>query len=219
MKKLTLIFSAALLVGFTSCKNKADDQAQMSANEFNAYVDSVKNATPVYTETNWTIIDNGYQERAVKAEAALASLKEEDKAKAEESKVKYAEIKANYTAEIQKSKETIAAEQKQKLRNDLFGEGKIGADMSFDFVTGANAREVYTNFVNAVAANKDSYSREDWDEIKVLYEALDTRKNAIEKELSSKDNLAIAKEKIRFAEMHAAHRATSKVEENSDSKK
>ena len=45
----------------------------------------------------------GYKERALKAEAALASLKEEDKAKAEESKAEYAEIKANYEAEIQKA--------------------------------------------------------------------------------------------------------------------
>jgi hypothetical protein len=40
-----------------------------------------------------------------------------------------------------------------------------------------------------VQANKDKYSREDWDEIKLMYEALDSRKNTVEKEgLSSEDN-------------------------------
>jgi hypothetical protein len=217
MKKITLLFSAAMLAGFTSC-NKTNDQAANSANEFNEYVDSVKNATPVYTEENWTVIDMRYQERALKAEAALATLKEEDKIKAEESKEKFAEIKAAYTVEIQKAKDQRIADQKQKLRNDLFGEGKIGSDMSFDFVTGANAREVYHNFVEAIAANKANYSREDWDEIKVMYEALDTRKNIIEKDLATKDNLAIAKDKTRFAEIHAIHRTTAKVSESADSK-
>ena len=216
MKKTTLILSAALLVGMTACEKKSEDQA--AANDLNVYVDSVSNVTPVYTDSNWVIIDNGYQARAVKAEAALATLKEEDKAKTEASKVKYAELKAEYETEIQKSKDEKVASDKQKLRNNLFGEGKIGADMSFDFVTGENALAVYQGFVDAVAANKDNYSREDWDEIKVLYEALDTRKNAIEKDLSGKDNFAIAKHKVRFVEIHAAHRSTSKVSENAESK-
>jgi hypothetical protein len=217
MKKNMLIFSAALLVGFTSC-NKADEQAEMSANEFNQYVDSVNNVTPVYTDSNWAVIDSGYRERALKAEAALATLKEEDKKKAEESKAKYAALKANYDTEIQKAKDAKIASERQKLRNSLFGEGKIGSDMSFDFVTGKNAREIYHSFVDAVSANKDVYSREDWDEIKVLYEALDNRKNAIEKDLSAKDNMAIAKDKVRFAGINTANRSTSKVEENSTAK-
>jgi hypothetical protein len=36
---------------------------------------------------------------------------------------------------------------------------------------------VYDQFVNTVQTNKDKYSREDWDEIKLMYEALDSRKN------------------------------------------
>jgi hypothetical protein len=218
MRKITLIFSAALLVGFTSCKNEANEQAQKSAKEFNDYVDSVKNVTPVYTDSSWTVIDNGYQERAIKAEASLAALKEEDKKKTEESKAKYAELKANYDVEIQKAKNDRIALQKQKLRNALFGQDKIGADMSFDWVTGKNIRSVFEAFVNAVDLNKDSYSREDWDEIKVLYEALDNKKNTVEKDLSAKDNMAIAKEKVKFTKIHAANRVTSKVDENSASK-
>ena len=34
----------------------------------NSYVDSVEGLTPVYTTENWTAIDNGYQERALRAE-------------------------------------------------------------------------------------------------------------------------------------------------------
>jgi len=52
----------------------------------------------------------------------------------------------------------------------------------------------------------------------VLYEALDTRKNEVEKNLSTKDNLKIAKEKIRFASIESIERPLSKVSENSDAK-
>ena len=218
MRKITLLISAAVVIGMTSCKNEADEQAKLSNEELAEYVDSVKSATPIYTDSVWVEIDRGYKERALKAETSLANLKEEDKAKTEETKAAYAELKANYEAEIAKANENKVLMQKQKLRNNLFGEGKIGADMSFDFVTAQNAREVYHNFVEAVAANKDVYSREDWDEVKVLYEALDTRKNSIEKNLATKDNLAIAQDKVRFAAINTVNRPTSKIQENSEAK-
>lgn len=62
------------------------------------------------------------------------------------------------------------------------------------------------------------YTREDWDEIKVLYEALDTRKNEVEKDLSGSDNLKIAGLKVKFAAIKATHRAGTKGTENQDSK-
>jgi hypothetical protein len=70
-----------------------------------------------------------------------------------------------------------------------------------------------------VKKNQNSYSREDWDEIKVLYEALDTRKNEIEKDLPSSDNLKIAKLKVQFAAIKSVKRPLSKVEENEEAKK
>lgn len=113
---------------------------------------------------------------------------------------------------------TATPDYRTSLRNKLFGEGKIGTDMKFDYVTGDNILSVYKNFVNTVADNKKLYTREDWDEINVLYEALDTRKNVVEKDLSSGDNLKIAGLKIRFASIMATHRGGTKVTENADAK-
>jgi hypothetical protein len=90
--------------------------------------------------------------------------------------------------------------------------------MQFGYVTANNALSVYDNFVNTVAANKNKYTREDWDEIKVLYEALDTRKNEIEKDLDGKDNRKIAGLKIRFASIKALQRGGSKGTENRQAK-
>jgi hypothetical protein len=220
MRKIYLVLSTAIgISGFVACNNSANDEAKQDAALLSQYVDSVATLTPVYTQENWTTIDNAYQERAMKAEAKLETLEAEDKARAEASKVKYAELKATYAAKIKEREEAAKTpDYRQTLRSSLFGEGKVGNDMQFAFVTGSNILSVYQNFVDKVADNKKEYTREDWDEIKVLYEALDTRKNEVEKDLSSGDNMKIAGLKVRFASIVATHRGGAKVRENAASK-
>jgi hypothetical protein len=105
------------------------------------------------------------------------------------------------------------------LRNSLFGEGKVGDDMSFAFANASNLLSTYQTFYDAMYANKDTYSREDWDEVKVLYEALDTRKNEVEDKLDRADNKKIATLKIKISGVYDTNRPGSKVQENADSKK
>ena len=226
MKKTKLMICSAILVGgFVACNNSTGGkaEAQQDAANLTQYVDSIDQLAPVYTVANWTAIDNGYQERALKAEKNLATLEAADKAKADESKAKYAALKATYETKL-KEKEAEAKlaaatpDYRQVLRNRLFGEGKIGSDMKFGFVTADNIKSVYENFVNTISDNKDNYTREDWDEIKVLYEALDTRKNAVEKDLTTHDNLRIAGLKVKFAAIKATHRGGTKGEENEKAK-
>jgi hypothetical protein len=222
-----LIAAAIVSIGFAAC-NTENKEAKQDAQMLNAYVDSVEGLTPVYTVENWTAIDNGYQERALRAEKNLAALSAEEKAEAEASKAKYAALKTKYeftireneaTANLNAATATTTAPNFRKvLRDRLFGEGKIGDDMQFKFVTGDNILGVYQNFVDAVADNKNKYTREDWDEINVLYEALDTRKNEVEKDLKTSDNLKIAGLKIKFASISSTHRGGTKVKENNDAK-
>jgi hypothetical protein len=227
MKKFNLMLSTGILfIGFSACNTAANTEAKESANSLNEYVDSVQNLPPVYTVENWTAIDNGYQERAMKAEKTIETLEAEDKAKAAAAKEKYAVLKDKYEKKLKENEMDLkaaatpaVADYRQILRNRLFGEGKIGSDMKFAFVTGDNILGVYKNFVNTVADNKKVYTREDWDEINVLYEALDTRKNMVEKDLATNDNLKIAGLKIKFASIMATHRGGKKVDENMDAKK
>ena len=227
MTKTKLLIAATILsVGFTACNNE-NKEAKQSAETLNVYVDSIGNATPVYTTENWTAIDKGYMERVVIADKNMAALSAEEKANAEASKAKYEALKAKYELAI-KEMELKAATQssnangapnfRKVLRDRLFGEGKIGDDMKFAFVTGDNILGIYKNFVQVVDDNKNNYTREDWDEINVLYEALDTRKNAVEKDLKTADNLKIAGLKIRYAAINATHRGGTKVKENADAK-
>jgi hypothetical protein len=221
MKKIKLVVTAGIVIsGFIACKN-SPTIAQQDATTVNNYVDSVENLTPVYTAAYWSELDNGYQVRVTKADNTMITLEASDKAKLDESKVQYAALKTEYEMKIKEAEASAIVtvpDYRQSLRTNLFGEGMIGSDMSFSFATANNLLSIYRKFVNTVAENKNNYSREDWDEIKVLYEALDTRKNTVEKELPDGDNTKIAGLKIKFSAIKATHRGGTKGEENKAAK-
>ena len=223
MKSKNLILGLALTaLAFTSCKDEKETVAEKRVDTYVVYVDSLGNVSDA--KTNWEAIDAAYQVRTSEAEAALADLK--DKTKAEEriaaSKAKYEAMKAKVMAEMEQEKAAAATtvNPKAKLRASFFGEGVMGEDMSFAWVNKDNILKVYNDFYNEFDKNKDNYSREDFDEIKALYEALDARKNTVEKEgLSSHDNMKIAELKIKFAPKFKLNRMGAKAEENADAKK
>jgi hypothetical protein len=213
MKSSKLILGLAVIaLGFTSCKNEKEKEAEKTVDSYVVYVDSIGNVTQDEAKTNWEAIEANYTVKMNQAETALTDLSEnkEMAEKVEASKLKYDALKATIQAEIVADMPSS----KQLIRNSLFGEGKIGEDMNFAWVNAANILGVYDQFVNTVQANKDKYSREDWDEIKLMYEALDSRKNTVEKEgLSSEDNRKIAGLKLKFAPMYTLNRMGAKTEE------
>jgi hypothetical protein len=219
MKKRNLFLGVAIIsLVFASCKDEKAVQAEKSVDTYVVYVDSIGNIDAAEAKTNWQAIDESYQIRVTEAELALENLKERDAAQAriDASKAKYEALKAQMEADMQAE---VALNTKQVLRNALFGEGKIGDDMNFDWVNKDNILAVYQQFVDTAEANKDNYSREDWDEIKLMYEALDSRKNTVEKEgLSSDDNKKIAGLKLKFAPMLTVNRIGAKTEEMQEAK-
>jgi hypothetical protein len=209
MKRIKFMITAVLVItGFAACTDSERKAAKQDTDNLTVYVDSVENAAPVYTTANWTEIDNGYQERVLKAEKTMDKLEADDKARAEASKAKYAALKADYEAKIKAAEASKAAASDYRviLRNRLFGEGKVGADMKFDYVTAGNIVSVYENFVNAVEARKNDLTKEDWDEVKILYDALNARKHVVDKDLSAGDNLKITGLKIKLGTMKAVHK-------------
>ena len=214
MKTTQLIGIAVIALVFASCKNDKETNAEKAVDDYVAYVDSIKNVTNENIQNNWNEIESQYQIKSSQAQMALADLSDKEKAeiRINESNTKYDDLK---TQIVLLSAETNS----QKRRDNLFGAGNLNKDMSFAWVNANNILSVYEKFVNTVSDNKDAYSREDWDEIKLMYEALDSRKNTVEKEgLSSKDNLKIAGLKIRFSSIYTSNRMGAKAEENEEAK-
>lgn len=217
-----LLGLSVVALSFTGCKSEEEKQAEKTVDVYTKYVDSVSSVAAADAKSNWEAIEAEYNQRTTDAEAAVAAMK--DKAAAEErvaaSKAKYEEMKAKYAAEMeQEVAAATPADPRARVRTTLFPGGKVGADMNFDWVNKDNILKVYNDFNNAYDANKDSFTREDFDEIKKAWEALDARKNTVEKEgLSSSDNLKIAELKVKWSTTFKKDRIGAKSDENQDAK-
>ena len=220
MKNLKVILGIlTVAVGVTSCKNEDQKQAEKTVEKYQMYVDSISKVAQKDAIENWENIEAKYIEAKAEAEIAIekAENKEELSAQVNDYSMKYDEFKTTVVAEKSKMDATAGT---SKIRMSLLGNSAVGNDMQFAWVTKDNILSVYENFVKTVQKNKDNYSREDWDEIKLLYEALDNRKNTVEKEgLSSEDNRKIAGLKLKFGPMYTVNRMGTKAEENSKAKK
>ena len=218
MKNIQLVSGIVFIaLIFTSCKDEKQEKAQKTIDSYVAYVDSVKNVTADDLKENWKGVETEYDKRAEEAQMALADIKDNTAAteKINTSKVKYEEFRNEMAVLF-----APTPSPKQQLRNTLFGEGKIGDDMNFAWVNAKNIHNVYQQFVHTVENNKDKYTREDWDEVKLMYEALDSRKNTVEKEgLTAEDNRKIAGLKLKFAPMYTVNRIGAKSEETAVAKK
>ena len=210
-----LLITLATGVALLSCKNEKQTNAEKEVVAYETYVDSLNNIMITDLKTDWDSIENNHEKRKLAAENAIQEI--EDRKELENkilvSNEKYELYKTSYL--IQQPKAVI----KSTIRTALFGSSDIGDDMMFTWVNKDNILKVYDAFTSTVEKNKATYSREDWDEIKLLYEALDTRKNTVENEgLTGTDNMKIASIKFKFAPLLKINRISSKAEENEEAK-
>ncbi|WP_298115238.1 hypothetical protein [Flavobacterium sp.] len=227
MKKGTLklgLFSMILL-GIVSCQNKEKEMADKRISELESYVDSLKTVDEMAINDNWDQIASDYDKKSTSAKDALSVLNEKEKTSGQEKldsyNADYNEMKASVEEKKEAATPAIVAESSpsQRLRDRLFGAGKIGDDMSFAWVNKDNILKTYETFFQSYKDNKEDFSREDYDEIKLMYEALDNRKNTVEKEgLTSDDNNKIASVKLKFGPMFKVNRMGAKSRETAEAK-
>ncbi|AWM12734.1 hypothetical protein DI487_01840 [Flavobacterium sediminis] len=211
---LRLTGSTVFAIIMIACTDKENKISAQKIDNFTKFVDSISSVSINESSEKWKDIEATYQMKKNEAEQAITKI--DNKVTAQEN-IDASTTKFDlYKSEVTESKMQM---EKKKLRKALLGEEHTGEDLTFSWVNKDNILQVYENFVNTVEQNKALYSREDWDEIKLLYEALDSRKNTIEKEgLSSDDNLKIAALKVKFAPMYTLNRMNAKAEENAEAK-
>jgi PDZ domain-containing secreted protein len=224
MKKGILKFGlfSMVLLGLVSCKNDEKELADKRISELESYVDSLKTVAAADMESNWDQIAADFDRKSTEANAALTNLDEETR-NASQQKIDAA--RSSYDG-FKVTLETKAAETKvvvtnpnQMLRDRFFGAGKVGEDMNFSWVNKDNILSVYDAFFQSYKDNKENFTREDYDEVKLMYEALDSRKNTVEKEgLSSEDNGKIASIKFKFGPMFKMNRIGAKSRETAEAK-
>lgn len=223
MKNLNLLVVLSFLGATTiSCKDSAKEQRYQSVDAYEAYVDSISNVGMENVSDRWDEIENNARNYRNNAEVELRSISDDDKDREQYQQKIYAtsERYDDFRNQVMADRENRAASSGvNNIRTSLFPSVAIGNDRNFDWVNKDNILATYDHFVNTVSDNKDNYTREDWDEIKMLYEALDSRKNTVENEgLSAEDNRKIAALKVKFAPMYTVNRMGAKAEENKESK-
>lgn len=216
MKRVNLAVAVVLIAaGFTSCKSESEKMAEKNVDRYVVYVDSINNLDAAERAANWAAIEAEYQARMAEAEAAMAEMENEEmQNRINDSKTKFDNVKTQAEQDAAAKMDNTAS-----LSSSFFGENMVGNDMTFAWVNKDNILSVYEKFVETFKANKDTYSRQDFDKIKAWYEALDARKNTVEKEgLSSEDNRKIASLKTEFAPSFKWERMTAKGDENEAAK-
>lgn len=216
IKPFALFSIVALLI---SCKDEQQAKVEKLTESYSKYLDSLTLEKSEEIVSKWNEIEKEFDNKTTALKNEINQLDDKD-----EFEKKFAAVGIRYEdfkKDILVKKAEIDAKNAQLTRNkELFGTQFIHDDMKFEWVNKDNILAVYDQFVTTVQKNKDTYSREDWDEIKLLYEALDSRKNTVEKQgLTSKDNMKIAGLKLKFAPMYTVNRMGAKSEENANAKK
>jgi len=216
IKPFALFSIVALLI---SCKDEQQAKVEKLTESYSKYLDSLTLEKSEEIVSKWNEIENEFNNKTTALKNEINQLDDKD-----DFEKKFAAVGIRYEdfkKDILVKKAEIDAKNAQLTRNkELFGSQFIYDDMKFEWVNKDNILAVYDQFVTTVQKNKDTYSREDWDEIKLLYEALDSRKNTVEKQgLTSKDNMKIAGLKLKFAPMYTVNRMGAKSEENANAKK
>lgn len=216
LKPFALFSIVALLI---SCKDEQQVKVEKLTESYSKYLDSLTLEKSEEIVSKWNEIEKEFNNKTTALKNEINQLDDKD-----DFEKKFAAVGIRYEdfkKDILVKKAEIDAKNAQLTRNkELFGTQFIHDDMKFEWVNKDNILAVYDQFVTTVQKNKDTYSREDWDEIKLLYEALDSRKNTVEKQgLTSKDNMKIAGLKLKFAPMYTVNRMGAKSEENANAKK
>ncbi len=212
-----ILIAALAVSALVACNNAEKHDLGAQVDGLQHWIDSVKSANSVYDSSTWVALDGQYS--AANAEINTAELKEEEKTKLEASQKSWEEYKVVYVAKIDETKKQQSMaefneEAKIRVAKNIFGEVAMMSAMDFSWVNAANILSTYNGFYEKFKANQSTYNSDELTYIKALYEALDQRKNEVEKDKAFKtsDNLKIAQTKTKFAMLFASEKIDAKSE-------
>lgn len=209
-KTIGILSAAAILsVSLTSCggnKHKDDD-----VESFRVFVTELKVKDDSEVKESWDNIEREYEEKVAEIDQKEDKLEDNIKQEYEQLKQDYKELKAKYDTEnMDADVNTANGYNIQPLYETILtNEG----DMDLTGVTASNIGSIYKGFVDIVDSHKNEYTREDWDEVDVLWDALNKRKNELEDNLSSEQKLEIGEEKVKYGTYKSLNKLPAKSEE------
>lgn len=185
--------------------HKKDDDVE----SFKVFVTDLQAKSEEELKENWETIEKEYKEKVTAIDQKTDKLENEIKQEYEQLKKDYQELKAKYSIQMMKDEGDLDGNLQKLYEVVLTNEG----DMDLSGVTTSNIVAVYAGFVEIVDFHKDEYTREDWDEVDILWDALNKRKNELEDNLSNEQRMKISEDKVKYGTFKTLNKLPAKSEE------
>lgn len=178
MKNLILLLLFSLItVG--SCQDRSTEKVNQYVSLYTNYVDSIIKLPIKDAAHNWVKIQDRYQKLKINLDGALQDI--ENKKRIKKRIDTFSSLFKDYRIEVLVESDKLNLESaKILLARSLFGKQYKNKRQSFNWVNNKNIATVYDTFYENVKLNESNYLKQDWDEIKLLHMALESRRKTIE---------------------------------------
>jgi len=194
---LELICVMALV---NACSQQDNIKRKHDVDDLNAYVRMQQDSLDSYAGRSWEELNSDFEKKKVGLDKQLDKMDEETRKSYNNAITDWNSFKSEYT---RRREEHSKVAQMDNLRATLVMEG-VRPDY-----TDLGAKDVvkeYIHFVDAVKANKDTYTKEQWTAVNVNYKALNGRKRELEKLIPAHDMSTILKLQLEYVGVKALNR-------------
>ena len=198
---LFLVIDAFLLLFLAvSCSQHSEEKRKKDVDDFQSYVrvhiDSVDN----YVNHNWDSLQAEFDKQKARVEKDTSEMAEDVRDTYLESLRDWDSFKSEYAIKVEDKKKL---DQMDNLRKSLT---IAGIRTDYTNLTAPDIISEYEHFVDAVRANKDNFTREQWTVINVSWKSLNGRKRELEKDINADVNSKIVKVQLQYTGIKTANR-------------
>lgn len=185
-----------LSYGFSGCTATREQEAEGDLNEFRSWVNTQTNNVAERTEEDWQRTKADFQRRT--AELDQKQNKFSDKLKAD-----YEELKAEFRKrDEERGRVAERRSELSKWEKDLLG---TYADMAT--INAENVHQAYVTFMDNVRSRREVWDNEDWEMAKMVLEELNDRKDEINDEITTEDEVKIKALQMEFTALETGNDA------------
>lgn len=178
---------ALLLFVFVSCTATREQEVEGEVNEFRSWVNMQTSRLSERTEEDWKQTKEEFRQRTAELDQKQDKLS--DRLKAD-----YQQIKEDFQ-ERERERDQMAERRTQSMEweRELLGTYADAAS-----VNAGNIRQAYITFLENVRSKRSNWDNEDWEMAKLVLEELNKRKDAVEGDISTEDEVKIKALQMEF---------------------
>lgn len=175
-----------LTISFSACTASREQEVEDELADFRTWVNDQSANIADRTEEDWEQAKLDFQTRT-----AELDLKEDEFS--EEVRQEYNQLKADF--------QDLDEEREKRMREANMAEWNsklLGSYADMSTITSQNIREVYIQFLENVRNMRSTWTDEDWEMAKMVMTSLNEKKEAVDDDLSTEDEVKIKALQMEF---------------------